>query len=465
MEFKLPEIGEGVHEGELIKWLVKEGDSVAADQALLEVMTDKATVEVPSPSAGTIRGINSKEGDMIKVGSVLATIDASASASSPAASSKTEPHKTAPSNGNGTSSAPTSPAQTAQTAQAPQRSAAAAPPTTTTAISGGVAYQGALESFHADSVPAAPIVRAMAQKSGVDLAAVPASGPLVGDRRRVLEQDLLNFLNQPSTPATTNRPQAPATAAPSPSVQIPTRQIPTGAQEIERQPVRGLRRVIAQAMTKSKYTAPHYSYVDEFECGQLVELREEAKKIGEKMGVKITYLPFIIKAVVSALKEFPVVNSSLEESSNGMELLLKKYYNIGFAVATKDGLVVPVIKNADQKTIAEIAHEMTELSNKVRAGKASADDLKGSTFSITSMGNIGGLFATPIINYPEVGILGVYKVQEKPIVKNGQIVIGKTMHISLSLDHRVVDGAVGGYFSNAIIERLQNPARLLMDLV
>jgi pyruvate dehydrogenase E2 component (dihydrolipoamide acetyltransferase) len=223
--------------------------------------------------------------------------------------------------------------------------------------------------------------------------------------------------------------------------------------------------VIAQAMVRSKFTAPHYAYVDKFECSNLVTLREEVKVLAEKQGVKVTYLAFIVKALVAALKEFPVVNSSLEEGPGGMELVLKKYYNIGIAVATPDGLVVPVIKNADKKSLIQIAKEMTELSEKTRTGKATADELKGSTFTITSMGNVGGLFATPIINYPEVGIMGVYKVVEEPIVKNSQIVIGKTMHLSLSLDHRVVDGTVGAQFCNAVIARLQDPARLFMELV
>jgi len=218
-------------------------------------------------------------------------------------------------------------------------------------------------------------------------------------------------------------------------------------------------------MSKSKFTAPHYAYVDEFECSELVSLREEAKKVGAQYGVSISYLPFIVKAVVGALKEFPVVNAQLEETEKGSDLVYKKEYNIGIAVATPDGLVVPVIKNADRKSLLQIAQEISELSGKVRAGKATSEELRGSTFTITSMGNIGGLFATPIINYPEVGIMGVYKIQEKPLAKDGELYVGKTMHISFSFDHRVVDGAVGGYFSNAIIERLQNPARLLMELV
>jgi pyruvate dehydrogenase E2 component (dihydrolipoamide acetyltransferase) len=304
----------------------------------------------------------------------------------------------------------------------------------------------------------------MAAQMGVNLRDVQGTGPVVGDRNRVLERDLLGFLGQsPSAQSTTPAAAAaPARAAIQPAA-IGSTSMPGGLEE--RKPVRGLRRVIAQAMVRSKFTAPHYAYVDKFECSNLVTLREEVKVLAEKQGVKVTYLAFIVKALVAALKEFPVVNSSLEEGPGGMELVLKKYYNIGIAVATPDGLVVPVIKNADKKSLIQIAKEMTELSEKTRTGKATADELKGSTFTITSMGNVGGLFATPIINYPEVGIMGVYKVVEEPIVKNSQIVIGKTMHLSLSLDHRVVDGTVGAQFCNAVIARLQDPARLFMELV
>jgi pyruvate dehydrogenase E2 component (dihydrolipoamide acetyltransferase) len=456
MEFKLPDIGEGVVEGELIQWLVKEGDTVQADQAVVEVMTDKATVEVPSPVAGKITGITAKEGDMIKVGQTLAQIDGGAAVSAapkPAAAAPAPAPEKAVSNG--ATSKPAAP----QTAAAPAN----------------VGSYSSPASLSPSDVPAAPIVRSMAQKAGVDLSQVPATGPKVGSQSRVLEEDLLRFLNQGAGAVQAGSPVyvAQGSAAPAAAPAKKTKPIPanfyrdtSGVEpQDERQPVRGLRRVIAQAMVRSKYTAPHYSYVDKFECSQLVALREEAKKVGEQYGVKISYLPFIVKALVGALKEFPTANASLEESDKGMELVLKKHYHIGIAVATPDGLIVPVIKNADRKTILQIAQEINDLSAKVRAGKATADELKGSTFTITSMGNIGGLFATPIINYPEVGIMGVYKVQEEPLVQNGQIVIGKTMHLSLSLDHRVVDGAVGGYFCNAVIERLQNPARLLMEMI
>lgn len=468
MEFKLPDIGEGVIEGELIQWLVKEGDTVAADQPILEVMTDKATVEIPSPVAGKVSKIKAKDGDMIKVGQTLAEIEAGAAAVKTAAPAKTPP----PLPANTPTKAP---------ASAPAAMTASSGATEMVATYSGAtaAYSGAAATLNPGDVPAAPIVRVMAQKAGVNLANVQGSGPMVGGQKRVLEEDLLRFMSNPA-PATNGNGHAPAavqtvvsapvaktivtTAMPDFFKRAQSQGAANGAEVVERTPVRGLRRLIAQSMVKSKFTAPHYSYVDEFECSSLVAIREEAKKIGEQYGVKISYLPFIVKALVGALKEFPVCNSSLEETPNGMELVKKKFYHIGVAVASPDGLVVPVIKNADQKSLLEIAREINELSAKVRAGKATGEELKGSTFTITSMGNVGGLFATPIINYPETGILGVYKVQEKPIVKDGQIVIGKTMHLSLSLDHRVIDGAVGGYFCNAIIERLQNPARLLLEL-
>lgn len=477
MEFRLPEIGEGVHEGELIRWLVKEGDTVAADQPLMEVMTDKATVEVPAPQAGKIQGLQAKDGDMIKVGQVLATIAEGASSSQAAA----------PSAAPATPAAAPSEKSAATPVAAPQESKPTAPQVTIPPQGASRSpYVGSLDALTPESVPAAPVVRAMAQKSGVDLSSVPGTGPEVGGRKRVLEEDLLRFLNNggvSQAPAgassaggglqmaanyapTLNPSRAPSASTPQKAVlQMPVRHVNGGEEIIERKPLRGIRRAISNAMVRSKFTAPHYSYVDEFECSSLVELREQAKASAEKYGVKFSYLPFIVKAVVGALKEFPQVNASLEEGNDGQTLALKKFYHIGIAVNTPDGLLVPVIKHADQKSLLEIAQEIADLSERTRAGKASAEDLKGSTFTITSMGNVGGLFATPIINYPEVGIMGVYRIQEKPIVRDGQIVVGKTMHLSLSLDHRVVDGVVGAEFCNAVIARLAQPARLMLEMI
>lgn len=434
--FELPEIGEGVNEGELIQWKVKVGDSIKADDPIMEVMTDKATVEVPSPVTGVIKELKFKEGDMVPVGAVAAVIEESA-AGAPVAKKAEAPAPTPESK----------PAAAPVAASAPTKESTPAPQSS---YAGASSYKSAIEELDSSSVAAAPIVRKMARDAGVSLENVTGSGEAVGGRARVLEEDLLKYINSSAGAAKGLQPTS--------FSQI------QGQETEERKPIRGLRRVIAQAMVKSKFTAPHFSYVDEFECSALVALRDEAKKIADAQGIKFSYLPFIVKAVVGALKEFPVVNSTLEEKDGKMELILKKYYHIGIAVATDDGLIVPVIKHADQKSLLQIAAEINDLSARTRAGKATSEELKGSTFTLTSMGNIGGLFATPIINYPEVGIMGIYKIQEKPVVKNGQIVVGKTMHVSLSLDHRVVDGAVGGYFCNAIIERLQNPARLLLDL-
>ncbi|NCN26431.1 2-oxo acid dehydrogenase subunit E2 [bacterium] len=459
MDFKLPEIGEGLQEGELVQWLVKAGDTVEADQPLVEVMTDKATVEVPATDPGVIKELLAKDGDMIKVGQVIATIDrrtdenAEKSTSKEAKTEEKAPTQSPASNGNGKGYGIF--ADEEETPAAKQETPA---------------YQGAQEQLVPSSVPAAPIVRSMASKAGVDLANVSGTGPSVGGVPRILEADLLKFLNSQNATSTHAPAAASSAVTPTPA---PTKSVPTSTthigdtnEEVERVPLRGLRRVIANAMTKSKFTAPHYSYVDEFECSDLIQLRKQAKEIAAQYGVSFSYLPFIIKAVVGALKEYPIANSSLEEEKDGSSTLVyKKFFHIGFAVATNDGLIVPVIKHADQKTMLQIAQEINELAEKTRTGKATADELKGSTFTITSMGNLGGRFATPIINYPEVGILGVYKAQEKPIVKNGEIVIGNMMPLSLSLDHRVVDGAVGSKFCTAIIDRLKNPAKMLMELV
>lgn len=461
MEFKLPEIGEGVHEGELIRWLVKDGDVVKGDQALLEVMTDKATVEVPSPAGGKISGISAKEGDMIKVGQTLAQI-----AEGAAAQAEAKAPEAAPKQQQAAPQQQQAAAQSAAPTAADPQPAHVTPQPSRQVQMGAPNYSGALEAHAASSVPAAPIVRAMAQRSGVNLDQVTATGPEVGGRRRVLEEDLLKFLSNKDLAQGSGAVAAGTATAVTggPKVVFPSYN-PQYSEEVERKPLRGLRRAISNAMVKSKFTAPHYAYVDEFECSALVELREQAKKTAESLGIKFSYLPFIVKAVVGALKEFPQVNASLEDGPDGQTVVFKKFYHIGIAVNTPDGLVVPVIKHADKKSLLEIAHEIQSLSDKTRAGKASGEELKGSTFTITSMGNVGGLFATPIINYPEVAIMGVYRIQEKPIVKNGQVVVGKTMHLSLSLDHRVVDGVIGAEFSNAVIARLSNPARLMLEMI
>jgi pyruvate dehydrogenase E2 component (dihydrolipoamide acetyltransferase) len=487
MNFEVPELGEGVQEGELIAWKVKVGDSVSMDQPLLEVMTDKATVEIPSPVAGTIKEIKAAEGDRLKIGQVIMVIEEGAKASATSSAPAAAP-------------APSAPAATPQVA-VPQTTAnpaahqhvhAKAEPASVNTTNGG-AYSGDFQkSFDSSNVPASPYVRSLAAKAGVDIRNVKGSGPMVGNTARVLEEDVLRFIDTQGRAATTSGASQASSSASSGGLQrvesprvatsltsssgsltkvspAPTKQLPVNdfnfEEVVERKPLRGLRRVISQAMVRSKFTAPHFSYVDEFECTSLMALREEIKKSAESYGIKFSYLPFIVKAVVSALKEFPQVNASLEEKDGNAELIYKKFYHIGIAVSTENGLIVPVIKHADKKSLLQIALEIQTLSEKTRSGKATAEELKGSTFSITSMGNIGGTFATPIINYPEVAIMGVYKIQQKPVVKNGQVVVGNTMNLSLSCDHRVVDGAVAGQFCNAVIDRLAHPSKLMLEMI
>ena len=226
--------------------------------------------------------------------------------------------------------------------------------------------------------------------------------------------------------------------------------------------MRGLRKKIAERMQHSKNTAAHFAYVDEFDCTELVNLRKRLKPLAERYGVNVTYIPIIMKALVPCLREYPLLNSSLDEASS--ELVLKHYYNIGFAVDTDRGLTVPVVRDVENKSILEIASEMAELAERARSGRSKLEDLQGGTFTITSTGNIGGLFATPIINFPEVAILGVPKMRRRPWVVNEQIVIRDVLCLAISLDHRVVDGAVGARFMNRLIEYLADPSRLVLEM-
>jgi len=453
MDFKLPELGEGVQEGELIKWLVKDGDTVSSDQVLLEVMTDKATMEVPSPANGVISKLQGSEGDILEVGQVLAQIGgvSKESGSKKKSSEETPPKK------------PDENKKETKSSEVPASEINKIESNKPVEVNSEVtSYDQVSFSPVNDNVYASPIVRKQANKKGIDLASVSGTGPVVNGSNRILEKDLLSYLSSQASVGSSQAKTQVNSKIPVTKT-LPAINIKDSSENIEVKPVRGLRRVISKSMEQSKFTIPHYSYVDEFECSSLIDVRNQAKKIAAQYGVKISYLPFIVKAVVAALKKFPEVNSTLVKKDKAIELNIKKYFHIGFAVATDQGLLVPVIKHADQKSLLQIAKEMIELSNKARAGKASKDELTGSTFTITSMGNIGGLFATPIINYPEVGILGVYKIQKKPVVKNDQIVVGQTMNLSLSLDHRVIDGAVGGYFCNEIISYLKEPVKILME--
>lgn len=433
LEFKLPDIGEGVTEGELIQWLVKAGDSVNQDQPLAEVMTDKATVEIPSPTKGTVTELKSKPGDVIKVGATMLVLETGGASAAPAAPKAEAPKAQAP-----------APAKAATAAPAPAAK-----------VSNGVGSNGHSDvhpPVAASHVLASPGTRRLAREMGVDINQLKGSGPI----GRVTRDDVSKGGGAAGGLETYS--------AKSPGMQIPRTpyQGPAGAVE-ERVPMRGIRRKIAEKMQASKHIIPHFSLMDEANVTQLVALREGLKAKAEKSGVKVTYLPFLMKALVATMREFPKFNASIDDAAE--EIVYKKYFNVGFAADTDNGLVVPVIKNADHKSILDISREIVELSGKARANKLSPDDMKGGTISITNIGSIGGAFATPIINHPEVAILGMYKITDRLVLEDGKVSSVKVMNLSITADHRLIDGAEAARFLKAFIERLENPGVLMLDMI
>ncbi|MFY1829845.1 dihydrolipoamide acetyltransferase family protein [Myxococcus fulvus] len=413
-EFKLPDLGEGVMEGELVKWHVKAGDVVKEDQVLAEVMTDKATVTVPSPKAGRVVQTHGKEGDIAKVHHPLVTLEIEGAAPVQAA-------------GHG------APAPATQAAAPAQAASAAAP-------------------AQATKVLATPVTRRMAREHGLDLTTISGSGP----QGRVTKADVVAALEGGGEPKNVVV-AAPAQARPAaPSVA-------TGRSD-ERVPLRGLRKKIAEKMVRSKFTMPHFAFVEEVDATELVALRARLNAQLAAVGdnTKINYLPFIIKATIAALKRFPHLNANFDEAAQ--ELVVRGEYNIGMAVATPDGLTVAVVKDADRLTLAELARETSRLGVAARDRKLKMEELTGGTFTITSLGQTGGLFATPIINHPEVGIMGVHKLKKRPAVVKDQVVIRDMMNLSLSCDHRVIDGSVAAEFVYEVIKYLEKPDMLFLAM-
>jgi pyruvate dehydrogenase E2 component (dihydrolipoamide acetyltransferase) len=418
--FELPEVGEGVVEAEVVSWKVKEGDLVARDQPLVEITTDKAQLEVSSPRAGRVVRLLGQPGQIIKVHAPICEIDESG-AEAPAAAA-------APAKAAAPAAAAPAPAPTAP------KAAPAAPPKA--AAPSDPAARGATR--------AAPAVRREARELGLDIHAVPGSGP----GGRVTRPDLHAAKEAPAAEV------LPMVAPALPQV------LPTGHEE--RVKILGVRRKIAEQMRKSKSTAAHFTYVEEVDCGELVALRNKLKTVAAERGIKLTYIPIIMKAVSLVLREFPNVNAVMDEEN--LELVVKGDHNIGISCDTPQGLYVPVIKNVEQKSILRIAAEMDDLVARTRAGKARLDELKGGTFTMTSVGSIGGVLATPILNIPEVAILGVNAIRDQAVVRNGQIVIRPMMFLSPSFDHRIIDGAVGARFVAALKAVLEHPERLLLEL-
>jgi pyruvate dehydrogenase E2 component (dihydrolipoamide acetyltransferase) len=469
-EFKLPDIGEGVTEGEIVAWHVKQGDVVKEDDPMVEVMTDKATVMITSPRAGRIVETRGGIGTIVSVHGVMVVFDLTDGGPADVAAA---PNGHA--NGNGTPKAAKS--ESAATAVGDIKeslpglgaSARAGATGTGTGTGTGMSGGGAVQGYFNDKPLATPATRKLARDMNIDLRAVPPSGP----QGRVTKSDVEVFAKSPAPAAgplaaRADAPHAPPAHAPTASpgaayapVKIHAPLGASGAME-ERVPFAGMRRKIAQKMAQSKHTAAHFTFVEECDVGKLKALRARLKPRAEAQGVKLSFLPFVVKAVVAGLKKHAILNSALDETTN--ELVYRKYYNIGIAASTDAGLMVPVVKDADRRSLVEIAREIERLAGDARAGKAKMEDLQGSTFTVTSLGNDGGLFATPIINFPEVGILGIHQIKQKPVVREGQIVIGEVMLVSLSFDHRIVDGHIGAAFAYDVIRWLEDPESLFLEM-
>ncbi|MCI4344716.1 MAG: 2-oxo acid dehydrogenase subunit E2 [Thermoplasmata archaeon] len=437
-EFRLPDIGEGVAEGEVVSWFVKEGDVVQEDAPLVSVLTDKANVEIPSPKAGRIAKLHAKVGEKVKVGGLLVTIEVA---------------------GGGPEAAPAAQVVSPVASTVPETpakpSGAAVPPAPS---SGG-------------RVLATPGVRRLAAEKGLDLSKVVGSGP----GGRITEDDVRKAATSPAGSATEAPPLSPAPKEPGPVAPsdpgtapsaVGPPPAPAGAEAtdvLERIPIRGVRRVIAEHMTESTHRAAHFTYVEEVDMTEVVRLRDHMAKHVEKQGAKLSFLPFVIKAVVAGLRAEPRMNASMDDAAQ--ELVVHGNYNIGIATAAPDGLLVPVLHHADRKSVNQLAKEIQVLAERGRAGKLTRAEMSGGTFTITSLGALGGVLATPILNYPEVGILGVHKIARRPVVlPDGTIGVAELMNLSVSLDHRVLDGIVGAQFLAVVKSNLEDPHQLFAEL-
>jgi pyruvate dehydrogenase E2 component (dihydrolipoamide acetyltransferase) len=438
LEFKLPDIGEGVAEGEIVNWLVQEGDAVAENQEMVEVMTDKATVTIGAPKSGKVSERRFKVGDTVPVGQVLVVLELEGGA--PAAAAP-PPAPAAP-----TPAAPAPPAPKAAASGGPVASAVGDIRENLPGMNAAAPAPRANDYF-SDKPLAAPATRKLARELGVDLRQVSPSG----SSGRVTREDVERHATGGSQKA---EAPAPAPAAPPPP--------PRASAEDERVPIRGLRKRIFENMARSKHTAAHFHYVEECDVGKLIEVRDRARPHAERAGVKLTFLPFLVKAVVASLKLHPRLNAVVDEQA--MELIVRKTYDIGIAMATEAGLMVPVVRGADRLSIVEIAKEIERLAVAARDGKSQREDLGGSTFTVSSLGKLGGFIAPPIINYPEVGIMGVHAIKKKPVVRGNEIAIGDVMMLSFSFDHRIIDGDVGAVFAQEIVNFLENPDRLLIEM-
>lgn len=429
-EFKLPDIGEGIHEGEIVKWFVKPGDEVNEDDVLAEVQNDKAVVEIPSPVKGKVLELKVSEGEVATVGQVIVTFDAPGYEN---LQFKGEDHQEPP-------------------AQEEQKDEPKAEEKLKEA-------EAEVEVDPNRRIIAMPSVRKYAREKGVDIRQVTGSGK----NGRILKEDIDAFLNGGKAQARAQQDEAKVETEEK-QAQETKQQAPIvleGEFPETREKMSGIRKAIAKAMVNSKHTAPHVTLMDEVDVTELVAHRKKFKAVAAEQGIKLTYLPYVVKSLTSALKKYPVLNTSIDDATD--EIIQKHYYNIGIAADTEKGLLVPVVKHADRKSIFEISNEINELATKAREGKLLPNEMKGASCTITNIGSAGGQWFTPVINHPEVAILGIGRIQEKAIVKDGEIVAAPVLALSLSFDHRMIDGATAQNALNHIKRLLNDPQLLLME--
>lgn len=444
-QFKMPDIGEGIHEGEIVKWFIKPGDKIQEDDILCEIQNDKAVVEIPSPVEGTVIEVLIGEGTVATVGQVLVTFDAPGyeDLQFKGDHGDDEPKQ---------QEKPAEPAPVAKQEATPQEA-----PRATPQAAGAGAQPSQVEVDPNRRIIAMPSVRKYARESGIDIGLVAGSGK----NGRVMKMDIDTFKSGDA--ATTAEPQA--ANAPEPAVQEDAPQavpaISQGEYPETREKMSGIRKMIAKAMVNSKHTAPHVTLMDEIDVTKLVIHRKKFKEVAAAKGIKLTFLPYIVKALTSALREFPALNTSLDDETS--EIIHKHYFNIGIAADTEKGLLVPVVKDADRKSVFAISNEINVLGGKARDGKLVPNEMKGASCTISNIGSAGGQWFTPVINHPEVAILGVGRIAEKPIVRDGEIVAAPVLALSLSFDHRMIDGATAQQALNHIKRLLNDPELLLME--
>jgi len=443
--FALPDLGEGLTEAEIVAVLVREGDVIAEDAPLLEVETDKAQVEIPSPMGGRVEKIHVSPGQTVKVGTVLVTFaDDGASAQPAAAAGDAAQRKP--------TAAPPRRAAPGQSSPAPAEPSAAPRPSAAPAPAAG-------------PVAATPATRRLARELGVALPGVRGTGP----GGRIVDDDVRAAAaraGQPTAvaPAERAKPAAPAAPAkPLAGVGLEPPPLPRFEQwgPVERTPLSHLRRTIAERMTLSATLIPHVTHFDRADITDLDAIITRNLEAARAQGVTLTLTGFLLKATALALRSHPQFNASLDPAAG--EMILKRYYHVGVAVATERGLIVPVLRDVDRKPVLEVARELGALAQRVREGKATLDDLRGGTFTITNIGALGGTAAIPIINYPEVAILGVARARQEPVVRQGQIVPRLILPLTLTFDHRIADGADGARLATDIVQRLEAPERLLWE--